>query len=306
VVDGRTVLVSAGRDGAIARWDAATLAPVGSPWETAGSTPIERLALSPDGRLVVAGHLGGAIDLWSAPQGRVVGHFAPPAGGDKLNFTALGFSADSRWLAAALAADDGALNRIVADVSDPEHPGPFSERFGDHSDAIVAFASGRNGRPWLASASRDGTLLFWPPSALQHADTKERAFERRISMPGRLRMSALDISANGAWAVVGGQDGVIQLWDVSSQGSLTGARFDGHVAGDITALAIAADGDFFVSAVDREILVWPGAKRWSRIACNKLGRNMSLEEWQAWVSPTEPYREQCPGLPRAGATRTTN
>jgi hypothetical protein len=60
--------------------------------------------------------------------------------------------------------------------------------------------------------------------------------------------------------------------------------------------AIAPDASFFVTADQREILVWPGPAQWPDMICSKLVWNMSRKQWREWVSPVIPYQEQCPGL----------
>jgi len=114
---------------------------------------------------------------------------------------------------------------------------------------------------------------------------------------------------------VGGKQGVVQLWDTArgltssgqttNGGVMVGARFAGHGDQDVRAVAISPDGSFFVSAAGSSVLIWPGPSKWRDLVCRKLGHNMSQEQWESWVDRVTPYKEQCPGLPRAAEPITT-
>jgi WD40 repeat protein len=67
---------------------------------------------------------------------------------------------------------------------------------------------------------------------------------------------------------------------------------------EIRAVAFSPDGHWLVSAD-----AGGTARRWNlrlgelkRLACEKAGRNLTLEEWQKYLG-TEKYRLTCPDLP---------
>jgi WD40 repeat protein len=109
-------------------------------------------------------------------------------------------------------------------------------------------------------------------------------------------LTAMDASADGRLILTGGKQGQVQLWD-AKHGQLIASRFVAHDK-NITAVALAPNGSFFVTAEARKILLWPGPDRWPDIICQKLSWNMSSEEWKNWISDSLEYEDQCPNLPR--------
>jgi WD40 repeat protein len=111
-------------------------------------------------------------------------------------------------------------------------------------------------------------------------------------------VSGLAFSADGTLVASSGADRLVHLWD-ARDGVQVGFPLAGH-SGAVTGVAFGADDDFIVSAGDQKLLLWPGPRRWDSALCRRLGRNMSLPQWRAWVSADAPYRCQCPELPIAG------
>ena len=105
-------------------------------------------------------------------------------------------------------------------------------------------------------------------------------------------------SSDGSRLASSGVDGTLRLWDAKS-GQAIGAPFEGH-KGWVSNVAFSPDGSRLASAgQDGTVRLWPAPAGWPSILCAKLTRNMSREEWKAWVSPDLEYRRQCPGLPVA-------
>lgn len=66
----------------------------------------------------------------------------------------------------------------------------------------------------------------------------------------------------------------------------------------IYSVASSPDGSRIVSGShDNTLRVWDVFEGWADAPRKKLGRNMSRQEWQDWVSPEIEYQEQGPGLP---------
>lgn len=101
-----------------------------------------------------------------------------------------------------------------------------------------------------------------------------------------------------------GYNNAVVLWDVSRRTPLgTPLQQDG--AG---ALAFTPDGTTLVSAaccfkVPDALIFWDLAPAsWAALACERAGRNLSQEEWDAFVGGSWPYRRTCAALPSgAGA-----
>jgi WD40 repeat protein len=94
VVSPKGFLITAGDDGSVRLWDAATSK---QRWKATAEHWIRALALSPDGSRVAASSLDDAVYLWDGPSGRQIYRLAGHGrmGGRR----ALGFAADGRSLA---------------------------------------------------------------------------------------------------------------------------------------------------------------------------------------------------------------
>ena len=151
------------------------------------------------------------------------------------------------------------------------------------------------------SAGKDGTVLAWSfeearkgnPAAYAYARDQ---FEFRMKARNGKELTAMDASADGRLILTGGKQGQVQLWDAMNR-QLIAPRFEAH-DGDITAVAMAGDGSFFVTAERRKLLLWPGPTRWADIICQKLSWNMSAKQWEDWISESLEYEDQCENLPK--------
>jgi WD40 repeat protein len=122
------------------------------------------------------------------------------------------------------------------------------------------------------------------------------------------QVTALAFGPDGLTLATGGIDGSVQLWDVTRPDSVP-VVLRGHSEA-VTSLAFAPIGGKLASSSnDATIRLWDVVweKSGGRLAdavCEKVWRNLTLDEWKQFVGEL-PYERTCPNLaPGAGASQT--
>ena len=140
----------------------------------------------------------------------------------------------------------------------------------------------------LASGGSDGTLRLWDAKSGQALGAPLKGHEGPVQ--------SVAFSPDGARLASGGSDGTLRLWDAKS-GQALGAPLKGH-QGSVLSVAFSPNGARLASGgLDGTLRLWDAPASWPSILCAKLTRNMSREQWKAWIAPDIDYRLQCPGLP---------
>lgn len=163
---------------------------------------ITTMAFSPDGSLLATGDRSGGVHIWETEKGAIVFTLDE----HKVRITDLSWRADSKLLASG--AEDG--NLILWDMKDGfpsrnivAHSSKKSPRYSRRTGiTAVDFAPG--GR--IQTVGRDGFSRLWSADG-------EQLGEARIG--GGLPTAAA-IFNGGTTAVVGSFDGLLSLWDLSS------------------------------------------------------------------------------------------
>lgn len=84
----------------------------------------------------------------------------------------------------------------------------------------------------------------------------------------------------------------MRLWDAET-GQPVGDPLSGRNS-YVASVAFSPDGKRIVSgSIDGTIRVWPVPEPSPEALCAKLTRNMSLAEWEDWVSPDIDFVELC-------------
>jgi WD40 repeat protein len=83
-------IVSAGSDGTLRLWDAASGEPIGAPM-TGHESGVASVAFSPDGRRIVSGGVDKTLRLWDATSGQAIGK---PMTGHTTGVSSVAFSRD--------------------------------------------------------------------------------------------------------------------------------------------------------------------------------------------------------------------
>ncbi len=186
--DGRTVAI-ADADRRVRRWDVATRQPLGL--ELHLDSPVEAIALTPDGRKVITGRRAGRLHVWDAETER--GFDLPPQGTE---VTSLAVTPDGRVLASAT---EGGVIRLW-DTSSLGQIGQTCKLAG----AVTALAFGPEGR-LLAIGADDGTIRIW-----------EVPHQKSIGVPVRVdqAVQTATFAADGKRVLIGTAEGA-RWWYVT-------------------------------------------------------------------------------------------
>jgi WD40 repeat protein len=257
----------------------------------AGVAPLRTVAWSKGG-LAFSGSDQGTIRVWDPLNGEVVRTIPRPpdlASDYPYKVSSIAVSLEGHYVAAA--GSDGFLR-----LWDTRDGTALVGRQSAHTAAVLAVAVSRDGRV-IATGGADRNIFLWDVT-LSDGRVQSVKLHDHAREPLDQPVTGLAFSADGKLVASTGGDRLVRLWD-ARDGVQVGFPLAGH-SGAVTSVAFSADDDFIVSAGDQKLLFWPGPRRWDGALCSRVSRNMSLQQWHAWVSVDAPYRCQCPELPIAG------
>jgi WD40 repeat protein len=238
-----SVLITTGPDKSLCVWEV----PSGKKRaELSLADAANRLAISPDGRLLAAGSQeGGQLSLFD------LSHNSPSLlnswKSDVQVLFDLRFSADGLTLFVGGADAQTALRY---DVSDPNHP----HRLPDLEDCTGPLAVSPDGH-WLATARADGqSICIRAFPSLAPVATNSTAH-------GESQVNTLEFSPDSRVLAVGLKSGRIILWEVT-QPAAASVTLLGHER-DLARLAFSRDGHILASAsyLDKTVRLWDAAIR---------------------------------------------
>lgn len=235
-------LISASGDGTARVWQAtdgtsvATLDHPPVPYEGYSTevNSVQRVAVSPDGNLLASGAVDGAIRLWNASDGALLGTLSghlpqpntllePPF---KLEFLPDGKTLVSTGWDSTVRIWDVASNALVASLD-------------DHTDAISCLAYSPDGR--LLAAGVDG-------GTVRLINTEDNSLVTVLAVDSVNRIQALAFTPDGTMLVAAADDaddtGDVLVWRVGDWELLN--AFDMYAGGG-RALAISPDGRIVAS-----------------------------------------------------------
>ncbi|NOX29820.1 MAG: hypothetical protein GXP35_07215, partial [Actinobacteria bacterium] len=116
-----------------------------------------------------------------------------------------------------------------------------------------------------------------------------------VAALGINNMSGLAFTTDGQYALIAGNGAnLVHL----ATGQLVGAPFETSKL--VSGASAAADGRALVTGTEDYLLVWDLTfNDWPDLACRAAGRNMTLDEWEQFGWPGEPYRATCSEWPAA-------
>jgi WD40 repeat protein len=275
--------------------------------------------------------ISGEVQVWSMVTQEVVARLPH----DSLVFAML-FSPDRRWLATTEIDDsvhiwDANTFQEVTEFTYPKAPSVAAFRAeGQHlvttgsEDNLITWAiwdtnsgekleefthEGGNGNifstdgDWLATATEEGDI--W---VLDVATGSEVAQINHLEE----NVYPIAFSADRLWLATVSDNGIVRVWDLSNEQQNTTRTLTKEVVsllpeGTLISLDFSHD-DRWLTIVSRdddakaEDLVKIRRIRWQpedlqNEACDRLGRNMTYQEWQQYFGIQKPYEITCPNLP---------
>lgn len=250
------ILASGGDDGTIRLWNTATGAQIRRPLTAARGDggQVNAVAFSHDGTLVADADENGTVQVWKVATGTQVGPDLP--GGTDTD-TAVAFSPDGSTLTSVNADGTARLWRLAALQGRPAAP-PIPTGAGVAGDGMGDVTLGPSSS--LVTTDEDGNISVWVSTGgTQQAFPVMMSSNPPISSGDPTYPPHLALSPDGRRLVTGGDNGTIQLWNLSSPRFATRPimtipvpeTVDGgniSMAGGIAWLAFSPDGSQFAAA----------------------------------------------------------
>lgn len=225
----------------------------------------DRVALSPDGKLIAGGGRDNAIKIWDAATGRELFTLT----GHRKSIWDLAFSPDNKLLASASQDADIKLWSVAT--------GQELKTLVTHALGVGAIAFSADGKQ-LASGSQDKMIFVWD----LNAGETDGAYVGHKEW-----VNAVAFSPDGTKLASGSGDGEVRIWDIAARGpegepqviqrplkTLTGHK------GGITSLTFNSDGRLLISGSSDASM-----KLWDVMAGRELASLFSLDQ-QDWLVVT--------------------
>jgi WD40 repeat protein len=200
---------------------------------------VNRLAITPNGRIVIAGGNENRVNVWDVHTGKLLGFCA----GHREPVWALAISPDGKQaLSGGAWSKDSGMFKDSLRLWDLRTCREI-RRFEGHTD-VVALAFSADGLQAL-SGSNDGTLCLW--------DVKTGEALRRFQGHGGT-VSCVTLTRDGRQALCASWDRTIRLWDVTTGRVIH--VFEGHQE-LVTGVALSPDESQLLSgSLDKTMRLW--------------------------------------------------
>jgi WD40 repeat protein len=258
--DGQRV-ISAGKDGSIVVWDAASGAEMrrfggnGAGSGTGDGDFLETFALSPDGHRLVAGYWRGALRVWNVDTGTMLAQIAPHTS----VVTDVAFSPDGKTIASGDSSGGASLW-----AGETSHA---SVTLNGHETHVHALAFSGDGA-MLAIAFGAGKVNLWDVASL---DAARLIVTLQSTAPDHSASEAVTVAFapdDQAIALAGALSSTITIWDIATQQPR--AELTGHQSG-VHAIAFSHSGKRFASVGgDGVMRLWEAAG-WTALETSRAG-----------------------------------
>jgi hypothetical protein len=211
-------------------------------------TGLHALAWSPDGQRIVTG-AGSHITFYDVPTGKRVGHFIHS---HTATVTSLAWTPHNQMQVLSGSLD----TRVLVWNTPPDHY-QVAETFRLHTSAVEAVTWASDGQT-VASASQGGVVRVW------NAENGQEL--HGFYLDAQLPMNAAAFAPSTSQLAIGGNDGIIRLWNGMTCQKQQASQFGNQCVdmpqrlqaskAPIRSLAWSADGRFLLAGSDDMFTLW--------------------------------------------------
>ena len=241
---------------------------------------------SPDGKTIAAVGKGGARS-WNTADPNAESKLILPS---KEFATGIAFSPNGKLLAMA----SWAPAVYLKDLTRPDEAA--IELLGhEGSNAAWSVAFSPDGSLLASGGKNDATVRLWDPNA---PEVPSIVLGRHDADVIRVRFSP-----DGKQLASVSLDHSVRLWNIEQPEALP-IVLSGH-EGPVWSLTYSPDGNYLVTGGSETIRVWDlthplntsTTKELANQVCEKVWRNLTLDEWHKYVGVEIPYERTCSNLP---------
>ncbi|MBT8349856.1 MAG: hypothetical protein KJO26_01265, partial [Deltaproteobacteria bacterium] len=190
------------------------------------------LAVSPDGKFLIAGDIFGRINIWGTSSGDKIKSVKSILRNQLIN--SIAFSSDGKKFVTG--SEDGRLQ--IWDFSRRS----ITNRLNKHSLQVNSVAIGPNDR-YILSGSSDGSLILWDIFS-----NKSKFLQR-----GSSEIRAVALSSDGKSGLSGDSDYNVTLWNISTGVQIQ--NFQG--SGKVNSVSFSPDNRYFASGHENSsVMIW--------------------------------------------------